>query len=495
MKEKKLVIVITAIISVLVIAIAITSVFLLSPSASYTRSIKEAENLIEEGDYENAVLAYQEAIEKDPDNVEAYLGLAEIYEMNGDLLLAIDVLEEGYVRTKSAQIRVMLNRLVEEDETVIEVDGVSLNRTLLSMFSTYREEDYEERYGRSDGRREARFDGLDAKITFDEAGVPEVIAVDDVLTLFKADEAFDASLLEDMRLERLRMRNDSEHGEMVVFVYEDMKISIALEDGMITSSSYNELVPSVEEEKDDDDKDKEEDEKDKEEEAETVLYSGVTTDFLTEEVMGNVSMTVYRGKNNSGQKYLEMSSNDNGEFQVNLECGRYFYIEMEKGEYSGEMSLHIPDNGRDYDSLHATLRKPLDDISIILEWESDEVELASSLVTYRNGEEKTTLDTGEITGVGGERAAYKDVTDTGGLVRDVTTIVDEKDTYAFYVHRVSGNGTFADAGAVVTIQVPGMNDVVVEVKPEIIGEYWYVFMIYDGRVNVVNYGVEGYSMF
>ena len=129
MKEKKLVILITAIISVLVVAIAITSVFLLSSSAQYTRSIKEAENLVEEGDYENAVLAYQEAIEKDPENVSAYLGLAEIYEMNGDLLLAIDVLEDGYIRTKSAQIRVMLNRLVGTDEEAHHARGYRQNKS------------------------------------------------------------------------------------------------------------------------------------------------------------------------------------------------------------------------------------------------------------------------------------------------------------------------------------------------------------------------------
>ena len=492
MKEKKLVILITAIISVLAIAIAITSVFLLSPSASYTRSIQEAENLVEEGDYENAVLAYQEAIEKDPDNVSAYLGLAEIYEMNGDLLLAIDVLEDGYTRTKSAQIRVMLNRLVGTDEEVVEVDGVSLNRTLLSMFSSYREEDYEKRYGRSDGRREARFDGLDAGITFED-GVPVSIEVDDVLTLFKADEAFEASLLEDMRLEKLRTRNDSEHGEMVVFVYDDMKISIAVEDGMITSSSYNELVPSIE---DEEDEDKEEDEEEnEEEEVETILCSGVTTDYLTGEVIGNVSMTVYRGHNNSGQKYLELSSNEKGEFQMNLECGRYFFVEFKKDAYTSEWPLRAAKDGTIYEGLTVPLLKPLDDISIILEWESQEVELISELVSIVRGEDGSTKDTGVITGVDGETDAYREITDTGGVVRDVTTIVDEADRYSFYVHRIEGDGTFGDAKAKVTIQVPGISDVVVEVRPEIIGDYWLVGVIDHGKFFIRNDGVEGYGMY
>lgn len=144
--------------------------------------------------------------------------------------------------------------------------------------------------------------------------------------------------------------------------------------------------------------------------------------------------------------------------------------------------------------MNAALVKPLDDILIILEWESDEVEFVSELVTHQNGEKLTTMDTGVIPGVGGESAAYKDVTDSDGVVRDVTTIVDEDMLYAFYVRRTDGNGTFGEANAVVTVQVPGMNDVVVEVDTKIVGEDWYVFHMYRGKVNVLNDGIEGYSL-
>lgn len=144
--------------------------------------------------------------------------------------------------------------------------------------------------------------------------------------------------------------------------------------------------------------------------------------------------------------------------------------------------------------MNAALVKPLDDIPVILEWESDEVMLESELVTYQDGERKTTMDTGVIPGIGGEIAAYKDVTDSDGTVRDVTTIVDEDAVYDFYVRRTDGNGTFGEANAVVTVRVPGMNDVVVEVDPKIIGEDWYVFIIHRGKVGVMNNGTKGYSI-
>ena len=111
------------------------------------------------------------------------------------------------------------------------------------------------------------------------------------------------------------------------------------------------------------------------------------------------------------------------------------------------------------------------------------------------GEDGSTKDTGVITGVDGETDAYREITDTGGVVRDVTTIVDEADRYSFYVHRIEGDGTFGDAKAKVTIQVPGISDVVVEVRPEIIGDYWLVGVIDHGKFFIRNDGVEGYGMY
>ena len=137
----------------------------------------------------------------------------------------------------------------------------------------------------------------------------------------------------------------------------------------------------------------------------------------------------------------------------------------------------------------------INDISIILEWESQEVELISELVSIVRGEDGSTKDTGVITGADGETDAYREITDTGGVVRDVTTIVDEADRYSFYVHRIEGDGTFGDAKAKVTIQVPGISDVVVEVRPEIIGDYWLVGVIDHGKFFIRNDGVEGYGMY
>lgn len=53
--------------------------------------------------YEQAVAAYEKAIEIDPKNVEAYLGLAEVYEEWGEYELAEDILDEAKERIRKEE--------------------------------------------------------------------------------------------------------------------------------------------------------------------------------------------------------------------------------------------------------------------------------------------------------------------------------------------------------------------------------------------------------
>ena len=62
--------------------------------------------------YEKAVLEFTEAIEIEPLNPDAYLGLAESYVGMGDTEKAIDVLEDGYGKTGDERLRDMLEELL-----------------------------------------------------------------------------------------------------------------------------------------------------------------------------------------------------------------------------------------------------------------------------------------------------------------------------------------------------------------------------------------------
>ena len=52
--------------------------------------------LLNEGDYENALLAFQAAIQIDPKRVDAYIGMADVYLAMNDPQAAVDVLSQGW---------------------------------------------------------------------------------------------------------------------------------------------------------------------------------------------------------------------------------------------------------------------------------------------------------------------------------------------------------------------------------------------------------------
>ena len=80
---------------------------------------------LNEGNYEEAVIAFTAAIEIDPKRPEAYLGLADAYIGAGDLDAARKVLKDGLTATASSKIRTRL-----EESGVIRVPVSQSYRSL-----------------------------------------------------------------------------------------------------------------------------------------------------------------------------------------------------------------------------------------------------------------------------------------------------------------------------------------------------------------------------
>ena len=87
---------------VLLAAAAVAGFFLvrsLLNRNTYQESISTAEKYVESGNLEQAVVAYQNAIEAQPDDDEGYLGLADVYLQQEEVSSAKVVLKKGYLRT------------------------------------------------------------------------------------------------------------------------------------------------------------------------------------------------------------------------------------------------------------------------------------------------------------------------------------------------------------------------------------------------------------
>ena len=128
MKNKKTLWIIT--IAIIVIAIAIVSVILIIQSNSSSRLLQKQLDLgykyFEELNYEQAIVAFEAAIEIDPKNVEAYKGLIDAYIQNRDDQLAIEAAQRAFEETGDNYFAQMINDL-STDSVITNTDIVELN--------------------------------------------------------------------------------------------------------------------------------------------------------------------------------------------------------------------------------------------------------------------------------------------------------------------------------------------------------------------------------
>jgi len=83
-----------------------------------SKQLELGQKYLTEQDYEQAVVAYQAAIEIDPMNVDAYLGLADAYIGQGDLEKAAEVLQTGYDATADERLKDKLEEVTTEIERI-----------------------------------------------------------------------------------------------------------------------------------------------------------------------------------------------------------------------------------------------------------------------------------------------------------------------------------------------------------------------------------------
>lgn len=113
-KHPKLLLGITA--AIAVIAVVIISIVMAAAGKrkdTYDSHMELGARYLSELDYENAIVAYEAAIEIDPMNENAYLRLADVYVAMGDIEKALEVLEEGYALTQSEVIAARQEELIQ----------------------------------------------------------------------------------------------------------------------------------------------------------------------------------------------------------------------------------------------------------------------------------------------------------------------------------------------------------------------------------------------
>ncbi len=108
-----------------VVCIAVAAVILVTGNSTERKLAEQldlAEGYLSEPDYENAIVAYEAAIEIDPGCRDAYLGLADIYIEQEEYEEAAKILEEGLAQTDS---RAILKKLEEVEELLAEREDLA----------------------------------------------------------------------------------------------------------------------------------------------------------------------------------------------------------------------------------------------------------------------------------------------------------------------------------------------------------------------------------
>lgn len=104
-------------IAVLALVIIFLAAILVNGSSDGKRLSEQldlGQRYLSELEYEQAVVAFTEAISIDPRSEDAYMGLADAYMGLGDLEAACKALEDGYAATGDERFRERLEELIEE---------------------------------------------------------------------------------------------------------------------------------------------------------------------------------------------------------------------------------------------------------------------------------------------------------------------------------------------------------------------------------------------
>ncbi len=116
-QKKKPILLWIGIIGVVLIAALIVSIVVItkaSDNSKFDEKMDLGRKYISELDYEQAVLAFKDAIEIDPKNIEAYIELASIYSKMGDNKMARETLADAVKYTEDENELAKLNRFISE---------------------------------------------------------------------------------------------------------------------------------------------------------------------------------------------------------------------------------------------------------------------------------------------------------------------------------------------------------------------------------------------
>ena len=476
---------------------------------TYQESISTAEKYVESGKLEQAVVAYQNAIEAQPDDDEGYLGLADVYLQQEEVSSAKVVLKKGYLRTESVKIQYMLDGIedgslltsgTDDDmkQTTLEITGeFGWNTSFIQQLENFTYQDFQAEYGGNTeiarvakGELEVVHPELSAICYYsntaeyddivdeqrdrpDATGMPERMTLDSLSLLFNN---FGGTAT----LDQLQSISSSKVDPIVTdeMTYVEMTTSslvIRIEtdaDGNITSDqAWNEIILTEANENRD----------------RRGILAGVVIDAVTGEGVESAVLEFEAQENTQVSETAETGSD--GAFSVELEPGTYVITITCEGYMEESFEFEMEED-RNYSGVQFTISPSLaaGTARIVLEWGAEPRDLDSYLMgDSDSGGSVFVSYHGKTSSYGGNTIAELDVDDINGYGPETITLYDLNGTYRYVVVDYRTTYTLQEYGATVKVYLPGQNPVTITVEPGAgIQNIWEVFELDHGELNILN---------
>lgn len=500
--RKKIVLALLAVLCVFSISVAAIQSWNYYDSNDYSRQITLGKRYYSAGDYEKAMVRFRRAVHLRPDEEDGYLGLAEVYRVRGDSILADNILILGSERTGSASLRYMIEGIHSPQTQTYSISKINpiFNHNILRLLTTKTFNEYRlEDKGISgvvsdDGSCVVDVGYPAGELTFaptdvdritgtpDSDSVPLYVSLENIMELFGGAEEVATENLEEMGVSSISVYDDKDHGKVIVFMLEDCEFTVSCqENGTFRSYAWNQIkLPEVVRESDDS-------EVIEPEENGSWQISGRVVNAVT----GNgVSGALLRflSVNSGADENSETVTDDFGIYEVALADGSY-RVEISCDGFTPEEFTIQLDGGSSMTVDPFVISPILEEgqIRIVLEWGSNPRDLDSYLTgNLDNGANVSTYYGSPTSSAGGTLLAELDVDDRDGYGPETTTIYNINGSFTFWVEDFTHTGTMSDSGATVKIYTPQSSSPIVVNICAGCENMWRVCEIDHGNVTVIN---------
>lgn len=494
------------------ICVSILAITLISTGVKhnkYVSAIERGNYYFTSGDYVNAVVEYQKALEIDEKKDTAYLNLSSVYVLLGDFDNAKATVDRGLnmavsnrLESKRTEIDALIvNRYAPQHETINKEElkayakEVTVENTYFDMVAEYSYTEYFRDYGLVAATKEgqmislsyptegftAKYYNLDKERVVDErTGMPYAYAKPCEISFTNLRNIFtsgaDQFVVSYEKLQEIfgsSLKFYEAEGRFYISAeYKQCSISVETdsEGNIISDKAWNKIEPLRRG-------------KFEEEEGVEGEVKGYVKDATTGKGIKTSMKVRERGKK-SGSPIVELNSKQDGSYVYGGKQGSYTLEVSAKGYITEYFDVEII-RGQVKTGKNIVLSPEIGEgeIRIVLTWGSNPGDLDSYAIGKSSAGQNFNIN---FTNQKMKNIGNLDVDDTTSYGPETITIVDSGASFTYSVADYRAVGTLGNSDAKVKVYLPGEKGAIEFRVPSGEGVIWHVFKYENGEVTKLN---------